>query len=32
MKYGETHTISWDTLIHLKHTSLKAYLIDGSLS
>jgi hypothetical protein len=32
MKYGATCTISWDRVIHLKHTSLKAYLIDGSVS
>jgi len=32
MKYGATPTISWDIMIHLKHTSLKVDLIDGSLS
>jgi hypothetical protein len=32
MKYGATCTISWDIMIHLKHTSLKVDLIDGSLS
>jgi len=32
MKYEATRTISWDIVIHLKHTSLKAYLIDVSLS
>jgi len=30
MKYGPTCTISWDIMIHLKHTSLKVDLIDGS--
>lgn len=32
MKYGATRTISWDIVIHLKHTIVKANLIDGSLS